>query len=346
MDYAGSVVPYYGQAKQAYQIAKRGYGVAKKIYSKIPSRTSKKYSHSMGRKGKAPTGITTSMPKYGRRKYRRRAGRAKGRRKGARKGTERKMRGGGNKLRLKTMIVPRESIVKLPYSRTFNVTKTATTSAKSFCFASLRNSLYWPFKQGARLDEAVRGTDFWAGGYRGYEVLGIKIKAYWIRNITEGSQVNRVYPWIHAGAEDRSDLESTQHCDDIRHQKNTKMGRILFRADATTNDFKKPCFMSKYISRKYIGRDQIDPSSFTAKLGLPASAGANNTDPTFGFFLNFGISCDEVETFLNTSQTYGQLRLTAVYYVRIFDRKYYKTDENASADAGGAAQQTLWTGAQ
>ncbi len=284
-----------------------------------------------------------SLKRYRRGKFRTARARYHKKRR-SRKGREVRLRGGGRKIAFMTQIMPREVFVKLPFRKTVSMTKINGASMGNVWMMSLRNSLYWPFENSetgsnVRSQQMVRGTDFWAGGYRQYEIKGFKAHSFWEREADAFSNY-RIYPMIHKGVENRVSRSGTAFVTNFYTQKNTRVLKPLYAAAAIQSEggAKSNARNVTYLSVKSFARDAVNQGQFSALTGLPASAGANSTDPGFSCFINFGLGDHaHLET---TDGDYGQISFNCTYYVRFFDRKYFQQDLDGDGDDGPATQQT------
>ncbi len=276
-----------------------------------------------------------------RRKYRRKYKKKYNKR---RKGTERRMRG-GRKLNLMTQIIPKETMVKLPMNVWTVIQKPVTSNGKNHWLASLSNSLYFPFEHvnaaGAIVDreQMVTGADAWSSFYRQYQVMGIKYKIMFERH-NDAVEPNKLWPIVHVGDENRVSRNGTAHIENFHTHKNTRIGKPLYQngMQQTTGGRKGNTWFNGYLSVRKCARDSQNKGSFSALTGLPATQGANNTDPDYKCFINMGIASDE--NFVDAAQSYGPLVCKFTYYVRFFDRKYFQTDIDGEVDEGTATQQT------
>ena len=254
----------------------------------------------------------------------------KWRRRRRQKGGERRMKKGGRKLRLMTQIIPRETVVKLPYTVFRTLTFTGNSANHNYWRLSLQNTLYWPLNTAAavREQQVIRGADAWASFYRKYQVLGIKWRLHWL---VDGGETTDLPPYwyilMHVGKEKRVDSAGTASVEDFRYHKNTRISKTMCRADAiqaTAKGQGLSYYTQGYISHNYLARQERNPSDTSAETGLPATAGADGTDPAYAWYLNLGVCSDGIGAFTNGSVNCGRLRLSCTYYVRFFDRKYFQ----------------------
>ncbi len=282
-----------------------------------------------------------------RRKPRRGGGKRRNKRRKRAKYGERRMRKGGNKLTLKTFIIPKETFVRLPIGTTLAYTTPITSSKASVWFASFRNTLYWPLSfTGTRNQHMVRGADAWASFYRQYEVLGMKIKGTFYRD-NASETTPHLSLVVHVGQEDRSNGEGTGTSDDFKSQKNTRVYPPMYVpgvAGATNNGIRMTTRFNKYVSMRYIARESVNKATFSGLTGLPATAGADGTDPAFDYYINLGLASHNGTTLVDAATAVGRCTFKIIYYVRFFDRKYFLRDLDGDGDEGPATAQTVAPG--
>ncbi len=284
-----------------------------------------------------------------RRAYRPKSGRRRrARRKRSNKGTERRMRGGGNKLRLKTHIIPKETIVTLPFRKNINLTKIATVSDGNFWHMSYQNTLYWSesimtgLGTATRTQQMVRGADAWASFYRQYEILAMKITIDYRRDDSGGISEIQIFPIIHVGRANRCADTGTATAHDFMSQKNTRVYGPVYTVGtngANNNGLKCKAYMKKYLSNAYLRREERNPADSNALTGLLATAGANNTDPAFSWFINVGFATPDGLNFQDATGGFGRATIKVDYTVRFYDRKYFIQDVDGDGDQGPATQQ-------